>query len=73
MKFLQNLVNRIFNHWQSTLLGLIIAALTFMLWKKDIDVVQWGLAIGSISALKGVLLNKDPDKIENKPPPKSDP
>lgn len=66
MKFLQNLINRIFNHWQSTLIGLIIGVLTFMLYKKDISITDWCLAIGGIVTLKGILISKDPDKTENK-------
>lgn len=67
MKFLANLINRIVLHWQSSLIGCIIGVLTYMLWHKDLTVTEWGVAIGTVITLKGILINKDPDKIENKP------
>ena len=66
MKFLQNLVNRIFNHWQSSLIGLIVGVLTWMLYHKEMSVIEWGTAIGTVLTLKGILINKDPDKTANK-------
>lgn len=67
MKFLENAFNRIVKHWQSSLIGVIIAVLTVILYKKDIDVTQWCLAIGTVITLYKVFLDKDPDKTANKP------
>lgn len=66
MKFLQNLINRVFNHWQSTFIGLLIVVFTYMLWHKNINVTEWGIAIGIIVGLKNVFVNKDPDKTQSK-------
>lgn len=67
MKFLQNAIDRIFNHWQSTLFGLGYAVLTYMLWHKDITMAEWAAGMGTLLTVKGVFINKDPDKTANKP------
>lgn len=67
MKFIQNAFDRITKHWQSSLIGVIVGVLTFMLYKRDISVTEWGMAIGSVLTLKGIFINKDPDKTANKP------
>lgn len=67
MKLINNLINRVFNHWQSSLIGVIVGVLTWMLYHRDITVAEWATAIGTVLTLKGILMNKDPDKVVNKP------
>lgn len=66
MKFIENVFNRLAKHWQSTLIGVLILVLTFMLFKKDIDVTNWCVAIGTVVALYKMFVEKDPDKTANK-------
>lgn len=66
MKFLQNTINRIVLHWQSTLFGLSYAAIFYMMYAKTITVTEGVELMAAILAFKGIFLNKDPDKVENK-------
>jgi hypothetical protein len=66
MKFLQNLLNRIFQHWQSTLFGLSYAVIFFFLYTKHINVTEAISLMTAILAFKGIFLNKDPDKTQTK-------
>lgn len=67
MKLIQNAINRIFNHWQSSLFGVSYAVVTWLYFHKDINTQEWIMAMGSLLATKGILVNKDPDKTANKP------
>ena len=67
MKFLRDALNRIFNHWQTTLIAAIIGAITIMFYNKTITTQEWILAIGGVSTL-WALFQKDPDKTQTKPP-----
>lgn len=65
MKFIQNLINRLFNSWQTTLIGIMICVLTVMLWKKEINMSEWAVGIGTVLTVWAAMM-KDPDKTANK-------
>jgi hypothetical protein len=73
MKFLSNLVNRVFNHWQQTLIGLLILGLGYMLYTGRVSEMNFGVILTGILGAYKILIAKDPDKIENKLPPKNEP
>jgi hypothetical protein len=66
MKFLENILNRILTHWQSTLFGLSYIAIFIMLYLKTITVAQALELMAAILGVKGIFLNKDPDKTQTK-------
>jgi hypothetical protein len=66
MKFLQNAIERIFTHWQSTLFGVSYAIIFFMMYNKTINVKEGVELMTAILAFKAIFLNKDPDKVETK-------
>lgn len=67
MKFLENILNRIITHWQSTLFGLSYVAIFVMMYNKTITVTQGLELLAAILGFKGIFLNKDPDKTVTKP------
>lgn len=67
MKLLNNIINRVLVHWQSTLFGLSYAVIFFMMYHKNINVKEGLELMAGILAFKGIFLNKDPDKVVNKP------
>jgi hypothetical protein len=67
MKFIENLVNRILVHWQSTLFGLSYAVIFYMMYSKNITTKEGLELMAGILAFKGIFLNKDPDKTLTKP------
>lgn len=67
MKLLQNLINRIFTHWQNSLVGVLILFFTFEVWQKNITSAEWITIVGTILGIWRVFVSKDPDKTENKP------
>jgi hypothetical protein len=67
MKFLENLVNRVLLHWQSTLFGLSYVAIFVMMYNKTITVTQGLELMTGILGFKAIFLNKDPDKVLTKP------
>jgi len=66
MKFLQNAIERIFTHWQSTLFGISYGVIFLFLYTKHINVTEAISLMTAILAFKGIFINKDPDKVENK-------
>lgn len=62
MKLLNNIINRVLVHWQSTLFGLSYAVIFFMMYHKNINVKEGLELMAGILAFKGIFLNKDPDK-----------
>jgi hypothetical protein len=66
MKFLENLINRVVTHWQSTLFGLSYAVIFYFLYTKHISVTEAISLMTAILAFKGIFLNKDPDKTQTK-------
>jgi hypothetical protein len=67
MKFLENIVNRILIHWQSSLFGLSYAVIFYMMYSKNITTKEGLELMAGILAFKGIFLNKDPDKTLTKP------
>lgn len=67
MKFLENIINRIITHWQSTLFGLSYAVIFYFLYTKHINVTEAISLMTAILAFKGIFMNKDPDKTLTKP------
>lgn len=67
MKFIQNAINRIFNHWQTSLFGLSYAVIFFLIYKKDISTADAVTLLTAILGFKAIFVNKDPDKTQNKP------
>jgi hypothetical protein len=67
MKFLENLLNRIITHWQSSLFGVSYAVIFYMMYAKTITVTEGVELMAGILAFKGIFLNKDPDKTVTKP------
>lgn len=67
MKFLQNAINRIFNHWQTTLFGLSYAIIFYMMVRDKISHEQAIGMLTTVLAFKAIFVNKDPDKTANKP------
>jgi hypothetical protein len=67
MKFLQNLINRVLTHWQSTAFGLSYVAIFVMMYQKIITVTQGVELMTAILGFKAIFLNKDPDKTLTKP------
>lgn len=67
MKFLQNAINRIFNHWQSTLFGMSYAFVFFLVYQHKISHEGAISLLAAILGFKGIFVNKDPDKTANKP------
>lgn len=67
MKFFQNLISRIFTHWQSTLFGVSYGVIFFFLYTKHINVTEAISLMTAILAFKGIFMNKDPDKTVTKP------
>lgn len=72
MKFFQNLIERVFTHWQSTLFGLSYAVIFYLMYSKNISVKEGLELMAGILAFKGIFLNKDPDKVETKSEVKND-
>lgn len=66
MKFLKDAFDRIAKHWQSSIIGVLILGLSYMLLRKDIDVTSWCLAMGTVVGLYKMFVEKDPDKTANK-------
>jgi hypothetical protein len=66
MKFFQNLTRRIIVHWQSSLFGVAYLVLLYLLVRKEITMTEWAAGMGTLLTVKGVFLNKDPDKVETK-------
>lgn len=66
MKFLENLINRVITHWQSTLFGLSYVAIFVMMYNKIITVTQGLELMTAILGFKAIFLNKDPDKTQTK-------
>lgn len=62
MKFLENLINRIAVHWQSSLFGLSYGVIFLFLYTKHITVTEAISLMTAILAFKGIFINKDPDK-----------
>ena len=67
MKFIQNAIDRIFNHWQSSLFGISYGVVTWLFFKHEINTQEWMAAMGTLLTVKGIFVNKDPDKTANKP------
>lgn len=67
MKLIQNLINRMFTHWVSTLFGLGYLVLLYLLAKKEITVMEFCMILPAILGIKGVFFNKDADKVVTKP------
>lgn len=66
-KFLIDVYQRIFAHWQTTLIGAIVCVITYMYFIGKIDTSEWIVAIGGVATLAALFM-KDPDKVQNKPP-----
>lgn len=58
-------VSIIFKHWQSSMIGVLILALTLMLWFKRVNATEWGSAMGVILTLAAFFM-KDPNKTQSK-------
>jgi hypothetical protein len=57
---MKSIFDRLFTHWKSTLLALIIATVTVQVAMKVITPEQWVLMIGGVATLWG-LFKKDND------------
>lgn len=67
MNFLTDLFNRITTHWISTLFGIGYLVLLYLLVNKDITVTEFCIILPAILGIKGVLFNKDDNKLVTKP------
>jgi hypothetical protein len=67
MKFIENLVNRIFLHWQSSLIGIGYGVILLGIFTKHITVAEALMLLTAILSFKGIFINKDPDKTLTKP------
>ena len=66
MEFIKNAFRRILVHWQSSLFGLAYLALLYLLVRKEISMTEWAAGMGTLLTVKGIFLNKDPDKVPTK-------
>ena len=50
-------------HWKTSVAGLLMSFLTYMLWSKAITVTEWAEGLGVVATVIG-LLAKDWDKTD---------
>lgn len=53
-------------HYQTTIGGLIVLAMTVMLWLGKITMTEWALGFGTVAGIAGLVM-KDPNKTVSKP------
>lgn len=58
-------VSILFKHWQTTLIGVLIAVVTTMLWLQRINVTEWATASGVILTIWAAV-SKDANKTMSK-------
>ncbi len=54
-------MKNIFDHWKTSVAGLIVALFTILLFRKQITVEEWITGIGAINTII-LLLAQDPNK-----------
>lgn len=67
MKFLENVLNRIITHWQSSLIGIGYLLILIGVFTKHVTVAEALMLLTAVLGFKGVFMNKDPDKTQTKP------
>lgn len=57
---MKNILERLLTNWKSTVVALILAVCTFMVYKKEMTATDFVMVMGSVGVLYG-LLKKDSD------------
>jgi hypothetical protein len=56
---MKEILDRLFDHWKSTVIAIIILALTVMLFIGKITVEQFGIALGSVLTMYAAFKKDD--------------
>ena len=60
---MKQLFKNFITHWKTSVVGLLVAILTYMLWSKVITVTEWAEGLGVVASVIS-LLAKDWDKTD---------